>query len=182
MPADEQVAGPGGPRTARPPDFLDRVEAGVGLAARASALFGGFVLTGIVLLVVVSVVGRKLFNTPIEGDFELVELFIGVAVISFFPYCQWQRANINVELVLEAAGPALRRVLTLFNLTAFVAVIAFLTYWTIDGTFHAFADGEETMMLAIPIAWGYLLISVMATFLTVIALAQLMLALFGRHK
>ena len=167
---------------ARPRDFLDRVEAAVALSARLSALMGGFVLTGIVLLVVVSVIGRKVFNSPIEGDFELVELFIGIAVISFFPYCQWQKANIKVDLVLEKAGPVLHRVLTLVNLTAFVAVIAFLTYWTIDGTTHAFADGEETMMLEIPLAWSYLTISVMATFLTLIAVAQLILAIFGRHQ
>ncbi len=47
------------------------------------ALFGGLLSLGIAGLVVVSVIGRKFFNSPINGDFEMVQMATAIAVFSF---------------------------------------------------------------------------------------------------
>jgi hypothetical protein len=34
------------------------------------------------------VIGRRFFNAPINGDFELVQMATAISVFSFLPYCQ----------------------------------------------------------------------------------------------
>ena len=41
--------------------------------------------------------GRKFFNSPINGDFEMVQMATAIAVFSFLPYCQARRGNIVVD-------------------------------------------------------------------------------------
>ena len=53
--------------------------AAVGLVA----LLGGLLSLGIAGLVVVSVIGRRFFNAPVNGDFELVQMATAIAVFSF---------------------------------------------------------------------------------------------------
>ena len=65
--------------------------------ARWVAIAGGMLLIGVVLMTVISVLGRYLFNAPIPGDYELTELACGIAVFAFFPYCHARNGNIVVE-------------------------------------------------------------------------------------
>ena len=64
--------------------------------ARIFVIIGGICLTAAGLLTVVSVMGRYFINSPIPGDFELVEMACAVAVFSFLPYCQLRKGNVLV--------------------------------------------------------------------------------------
>src|SRR5262245_48503609 len=83
----------GAPAEARPP-LVERVAGFV-------AMLGGLLLLAIATLVVVSVVGRKFYDTPVNGDFELVQMGTAVAVFSFLSYCQARRGNIVVDTFMN---------------------------------------------------------------------------------
>ena len=63
------------------------------------------VLIALILLTVVSVVGRALFSAPIPGDFELVEIGMAVAVFAFLPYCQLRARPRHRRLVHDQGQP-----------------------------------------------------------------------------
>ena len=127
------------------------------------AVGGGLVLCGLVALTVVSVVGREAAGLPwlggwlgpVNGDFELVELGVAVAVFSFLPYCHISRRNVAVEVFTWGASARRRMWLRLAGdvMLALLAILMArqLVLAAID--LHRF--GETTMVLAIPVWWGY---------------------------
>ena len=96
-----------------------RVRAGLtGLARRIIeywALLGGLLLLAIVLANAYSLVANILFNAPLPGDFELVEVGVAVAAFSFLPYCQLTDANVSADIFTARAGP---------RTVAFLAIVA----------------------------------------------------------
>ena len=76
-------------------DWIDRL-------ARWTAMVGGAVLTALTLLVVASVAGRALIGVglgPVPGDFELVEMGTGVAVLFFLPWTYLKGGHATVDLL-----------------------------------------------------------------------------------
>jgi TRAP-type C4-dicarboxylate transport system permease small subunit len=94
---------------ARPTDPVGRA---LHFCSYILVLAGGFLMSGLTVMTVVSVTGRKLFNSPIQGDYELVTIGTAIAVFLFLPYCHLQRGNVVVDLFLSWAP---KRVQTLFD-------------------------------------------------------------------
>lgn len=87
----ENPALPGQPQRTRPlGQLLDTL-------ARWLALAGGLVLVAITLLSAYSITMRSLFDAPLLGDVELVQMGCGIAVVSFLPLCQLRRNNVIVD-------------------------------------------------------------------------------------
>ena len=66
-------------------------------ASAGLALLAGAVLLAVALLTTVSVTLRWLSGQPVKGDFELVSLGCGLAVLGFLAWATQQRANILVD-------------------------------------------------------------------------------------
>jgi TRAP-type C4-dicarboxylate transport system permease small subunit len=112
-----------------------------------TALLGGLLAVGVAALVVTSVVGRWLFSTPIEGDFEFVKMATAVAIFSYLPYTQVRRGNIMVD-TFTAWLP--RRMCMLIDAVwdlIYAAFMAFCAVGLIVGTGEAMASRETTMQL-----------------------------------
>ena len=138
---------------------------------RVSVVFaavGGLSLLGIIVLTVASVVGRELFDTPIPGDFELVEIWCAVAVFSFLPYCQLVRGNVVVDLFTESASLHTRAALELAGNLMFTVIAAVLTWRLVLGGIDLATYHEETMVLRVPAWWGFVPAGLAMTLLTVV--------------
>lgn len=115
------------------------------------AVAGGILSLAIAFLVVTSVIGRWLFDSPINGDFEYVKMATAVSVFCFLPYCQVQRTNIYVDTFTTGLSPRVQsRIDGLWDIgyAAFMAVIAVCL---LHGTLDALRSGETTMMMQIVI-------------------------------
>ena len=104
------------------------VEQVLTLLASSFAVFGGLVLTGLILMTVVSIVGRSLFKTPIPGDFELVEIGCAVAVFSFLPHCQLSQGNVVVDFFTARARPHTKALLDTVGNLLYTGIAALLTW------------------------------------------------------
>ena len=124
-------------------------------AATGVALLGGLVLFALTLLTVISVVGRAAFSAPIPGDFELVELGMAVAIFSFLPYCQIVRGNVIVDLFTSRASPRTRALLEGIGNLLYTAIAALLTWRVALGGLEIRSYNETTMVLQVPVWWGY---------------------------
>ena len=118
------------------------------------AIFGGVLIVALALMVVVSVLGRALFDTPVYGDFELVAMGTAIAVSAFLPYCHLQRGNVILDLFLARAPASVRGLCDVLG-SVLLAVIAGVLAWrTALGTADMIAYEEVTMILAIPVWWA----------------------------
>ena len=132
-----------------------RIGARLERLARLVAIAGGMLLIAVVLMTVISVLGRYLFNAPIPGDYELIELACGIAVFAFFPYCHARSGNIVVEFFTGGLPARHKTALGALHNIAFTLVAGLITWRLFVGGMHKFEDGETTLFLGIPIHWAY---------------------------
>lgn len=68
--------------------------------AKIFAYGGGFLLAGVAVMTVISIVGRQVINQPVPGDYELVANGVGLAVFGFLPLCQLKRGHVTVDILI----------------------------------------------------------------------------------
>ena len=111
-----------GDTKARPKDPVGRV---LYLISKWMAVFGGVILFILAILTTISVFGRKFFDTPVPGDFELVAIGTGVAVFACLPYCQLMRGNVLVDFFMNNA-PTRAKTIVRNN----IGVLLFIIYFS----------------------------------------------------
>ena len=62
-------------------------------------LFASFFLTAMVLLTVVDVIGREVFNSPVFAAAEITTLLMPLIVFMVLPYVTYQEEHITVDLI-----------------------------------------------------------------------------------
>ena len=123
-------------------------------ACRMLALAGGTILAALTLMVMVSVAGRAL-GRPIQGDFELVQVGAAVAIAFFLPYCQWRRANIIVDFFTTHASRRTQTLLDAFGALLYALVLGTIAWRSTVGAFAIQAASETTMIMGVPLWYGY---------------------------
>jgi TRAP-type C4-dicarboxylate transport system permease small subunit len=138
------------------------------------AVAGGTLALAVACLVTVSVLGRWLFNAPIDGDFEFVKMATAVAIFAYLPYTQARRGNIMVDTFTGGLPRRGRDLLDVFWDIAYMAVMGFFAYALCVGTLDSIKSGETTMQRQI-LLWPSIGLS--AALCAVLALTALLTAL-----
>ena len=120
------------------------------------AVLGGGVLVALIVMTCVSILGRALFSAPIPGDFELVEIGCAVAVFAFLPYCQIPRGNVVVDFFTARVSTRRRAVLDLVGNALLTLIAGLLTWRALLGGLDLHRYRETTMVLGVPLWWGFL--------------------------
>jgi TRAP-type C4-dicarboxylate transport system permease small subunit len=122
--------------------------------AAGLALAGGLVLLATAGLTTVSVVRRWITTQPVPGDFELVSIGSGLAVLGFLAYGTLMRANILVDTFTAwLPGRASRAIDAVWMLVwAGVAAVLAERLWV--GARETLASGTTTMVLGMPTWWA----------------------------
>jgi len=123
----------------------------------------------IILICIFDVLLEKLFSSPIQGSYELVERCMVVAVFASFAYAQAKKAHINMMILIERF-PRFTRLFSL-GLTSILSVGAtgYTAYaaWTQTGT--AMRMSMQTGILHIPL-WPFYLLESIALYLLALIL------------
>lgn len=115
------------------------------------ALTGGALFIGMIVLSVISIVGRKLWSAPINGDLEILQMGTGVAAAAFFPYCTLMGEHLRVEFFTAKLSVRAHSVLDgVANLLLAVAM-GLLTWRTSIQALEIHEAGEVSLMRNIPI-------------------------------
>ena len=111
--------------------------------ANVLAFLAGIVIVLMMVHVTADVVGRLLFNRPLDGTLEIVAGYYMVAVI-FFPlaYVVQNDGHIEVDLFTRRLPHAYRRALNVFASLFGLVFIAFFIWRTLDGALHAYRISE----------------------------------------
>ena len=126
-------------------------------AGRAVALAGGAVLLATALLTSFSVLRRWLTSQPVQGDFELVSIGSGLAVMGFLAYGTLMRANILVDSFTGWLPARVTGVIDAFWMLVWVGVAAVLAERLFVGARETLANGTTTMVLALPTWWAVMI-------------------------
>ena len=119
--------------------------------SRALAIAGGLVFIAIVMMEIVSIVGRKLFSWPVPGDVELLQMCSAFASASFFAYCHMVRGDVKVDFFTHNLPP--RRVAMLDALgSLLVGLFGALIAWRATvGALSLKEAGEQSAILGLPV-------------------------------
>ena len=126
--------------------------------SRWGALLGGVVLVALVLLVVASVAGRALIGLglgPVPGDFELVEVGVGIAVFFFMPWCYLRGGHATVDLLYMHTPRWAQRAVDLASDVLMLLVWLLLTWKLWEGMLEKREYLETTFILQMPVWWAY---------------------------
>ena len=126
--------------------------------AGALAILSGFLLVIAVTLTTVSIIGRILSPvglSAVPGDYELVQIFCGLAMFSFMPYCQLKRGHVSVDLFIAPFGPNVKAWTQLLGDVVVTALIALLAWRHFYGLIDKYEYGETTFILQIPVWWAF---------------------------
>lgn len=120
-------------------------------ASKVSAIMGGLMFVAIVVMSIISIVGRKLFAAPVPGDVEMLQMTAAFASASFFAYCHLNGGDVKVDFFTAKATPA-----TVHRLDAFGSLLvglfgAVITWRAAVGAFAIKEAGETSMILGWPV-------------------------------
>ena len=123
---------------------------------------------------VTDVVGRTLFNRPLYGAFEMIELSMVAIVFAALPFVTWTRSHLSVTVVYGAFPPRVQSIMTGISELVFASVCLLLAWRAWLYGQRLFSARETTLELAIP--RGYIPSGV-AVVLTLTACLFVLLAL-----
>ena len=113
-------------------------------------LIGGTIIFGLVLLAVVNILGRKFFNTPVNGYIDWTEQAMAFFVFFGIAYCQRLGGHIRMDIVIRFLEG---RVLYLFEFVAtllMLGVTVVLTYGSYLHFKRAWDIGDSSFDIDLP--------------------------------
>ena len=135
---------------------------------RAGAALASFIVFAMMCLVFTDVIGRKLFNSPVQGTVELSELALPAVVYLGVAYVQARREHIKLELFSSRLSELAKLAQGMFVTLLSLAICLIITFQIGDSAWVSVSIAEHTMgVVDIPV-WpakgavfiGFLLLSV----------------------
>jgi len=148
------AAGPG--EAGAPPSFGPAGRALL-VISKVAAIAGGLVFTALVVMSIVSIVGRKLWSAPVPGDVELLQVCSAFAAASFFAYCHLIGGDVKVDFFTHHMKAARVHLLDAVG-SLLVGAFGWLIAWrALAGALSVKETGETTMILGWPLWIGQVL-------------------------
>lgn len=135
---------------------------------QGAATLGGLMVVALAVMTVCSIAGRWIASVPylgslpllsafgpITGDYEVVQMGTATAVFLFLPYCHLRGGHVTVDLLVMHAPRGIQRATAILAETLFMVVSALMTWRLFHGLLDKQRYMETSMLLGIPLWWGY---------------------------
>lgn len=111
-------------------------------------------LIGLMLIIVIgNIIGRFLFDKPLLGTVELIELIM--VIIGFFamPFAVMNRVNVRVEIITARLSRRTQAILGFIAFFLSAVIVAFITYQAfVNSLYYIHHFNQATTVLSIPFA------------------------------
>lgn len=144
------------------------------------AMLGGLLALCIAFLVCASVLGRWLFNAPVEGDFEFVKMATAIAIFAYLPYTQTRRGHIMVDTFTGWLPRRTCQIIDAFWDLILMVVMGLFAAGLAVGATEAFKSGETTMQVQLVVWPSIACCAVLCALLVVTAFATALRLMGGR--
>jgi tripartite ATP-independent transporter DctM subunit len=136
----------------RTSDYLDHLDRATQVASRRLASLGVVIVLLIALGTILGVLSRWLFNQPITGYDEIVEMGISVAVAMTFPFAAASRGNLSIDILTKRLGPVWAPRFECFGAFALLLLYVLLAWQVGVYAGDLQSQGQTTIYLGWPIA------------------------------
>jgi TRAP-type C4-dicarboxylate transport system permease small subunit len=141
------------------------------------AIAGGLVFVAIVIMSIVSIVGRKLFATPIEGDMELLMMGAAIGSAAFLPICEFEDHHIKVDALTTWMSERARAALDTLAHVLLAGAAALISWRSALYVIECHENMEVSTLLLIPVWQPVLLLVPSFVLLTIAALYRSFISL-----
>lgn len=156
----------GAPLLAALDRWLFQLETALTLAA-AACIFG------LMLLGVGQILGRRLLNLPIRGYIDVVEISMAVFAFLGAAYCQRLGAHVRMEILLQRLKGRLLWIFEAVTTAVALGIIGVIIVYAYDHFVRAYAFGDSTIDIEIPLWPSKLVVPVALSILWLRLLLQL---------
>lgn len=119
------------------------------------ACIGGALFVIEAVMSVISVIGRTFFSMPVPGDYELIQVLTAVGITLCLPYCQLRQGHVFVDFFTLWAPDWLKNYLDALACVLLALFAFFLAWRSWDGMMDMREYEETSMVLGLPLWWGY---------------------------
>ena len=141
------------------------------------AIAGGLVFVALVIMSIVSIVGRKLFATPVEGDMELLMMGAAIGSAAFLPVCELDDHHIKVDALTTWMSERGRAALDTLAHALLAGASALITWRSALYVEECYENMEVSTLLLVPIWQPVLLLVPSFALLTLAALYRSVVSL-----
>ena len=115
------------------------------------ATLGGLAFVALVIMSLISIVGRKLFSMPVPGDMEVLMMVAAGASATFFAYCHLEGGDVKVDFFTAKAHP--RTILLLDAIASLLVGLfgALIAWRSTVGALSLQEAGETSAILGWPV-------------------------------
>ena len=149
--------------------------------ASGFAIIGGLSACAVAFLTAISIVGRALFNQPIQGDIELTQFGVALCISLCLPWCQLCGANIIVDFFTQRARERTLRRLDALGSLLLAVMVALLAWRAGAGALSVYAAHETTMILGLPMWITYAVLAPGLALTAAVAVVQAWQHWRGQH-
>ena len=140
---------------------------------RTFGTLAGFILFGVMVVVVVDVIGRYAFSAPLQGGYEYIRIGMALIVFLALPVITAREENIEVEVFQVLIPRVLRHATRIIGAFIAVSTVSILTYVSFVRSVSFHKSGELFTLLDVPLYPVAYFIFVMWLVTLVITIAQL---------
>ncbi|MBK5103760.1 MAG: TRAP transporter small permease [Burkholderiales bacterium] len=159
------------PSTAAP--ALSRVHLLLGRVETWFNLVAALFIFGLMLLGMAQVLGRTLFNVPMYGYIDFVEISIATFAFLGIAYCQRVGGHVRMELFLKMAKGRPQFAMEIAGILIGLFVIGVLTWYGFEHFLRAYRFGDSTIDAELPVWPSKLVVPVSFALLWLRLLVQL---------
>ena len=129
-----------------------------------------FALFCMMLVVLVDVMGRSLFNSPLASGTELTELLMVILAFTAFPVLTLRQRDITVDLLDLLKSPILRKFQIILTGICGIAVFGLTARQLAVFAQRSISNGETTAELQFPLTYVWWFMGLMAALTALAAL------------
>ena len=123
------------------------------LIMKSLSAVSSFLLAAMIVVVVANVVGRFLFNIPVFGTIELVELMMIIICFFAIPYTSMNRGHVRITLLFDHLPKGIQRILGRIASLLCAGIFSIIIYQAaINALYYAKHLDQCTDTLEIPFA------------------------------
>lgn len=139
---------------------LSAVDRALGRVEAFLDLIAGLFIFGLMLIGIVQVLGRQIFNLPMVGYVDLVELSMATFAFLGASYCQRMGGHVRMELFLARMPKRWQWITEAFNTLPALFIVGVLVIYGWDHTVRAYELGDSTIDAEYPVWPSKLLVPV----------------------
>ena len=123
-------------------------------------------LLGIMLFIIINILMRRLFNSPITGSYDIVSSSIVIVVVLALANCAVQKGHIAIDFIVDRFPLWIQKLIDTTTNTVCLIFIGLFAYHAGKYAYITAISGDSTLTLKIPhypfiyiVSVGYVLLS-----------------------